>query len=198
MHARPAALLLVATVTGALLLSGCSGSPADPAAVGSSQGAVARRLGGPVPVRHAAPTRPMDRLERPVAARLAREVAHLGLRLDYLDCPHWNGRLPGTMTCRAYLDGLVGQVRVRLAATVAGRAVEFDARMTSGVIATRTLEETLWDQGWTRAACGSVPAYPARPGTRIICRVTRDAATRYVVATVTSRAGAVAIADYPR
>ena len=48
----------------------------------------------------------MNRLERPVAVRLARQVARQGLTLEYLDCPRWDGVVPSRMSCRGYLDGL--------------------------------------------------------------------------------------------
>jgi hypothetical protein len=101
------------------------------------------------------------------------------------------------MTCRGYLDGLVGAVRLDLRAAVHGRAVDFDARLEQGVVATRVLERTLRDLGWSGSDCGAAAAYPARVGAEIVCRVVRTGASRYVVATVTDRAGAVAIADYP-
>jgi hypothetical protein len=66
------------------------------------------------------------------------------------------------------------------------------------VIATRNLEATLRDQGWTVADCGDVMAYPARAGDTIVCRVQRPGDERFLVATITDRTGAVTIAGYPR
>jgi hypothetical protein len=138
----------------------------------------------------------MDRLERPVHERLASQIVGQGLTLQYLDCPRWDGEVPSRMTCRGYVDGVVARVSVHLRAAVAGKAVGFDAKLLDGVIATRNLERTLHQQGWQRPDCGSIAAYPARVGSRIVCRVRRQAVEKYVVATVSSTAGAVMIADY--
>jgi hypothetical protein len=100
------------------------------------------------------------------------------------------------MTCRGYVDGLVARVAVRLDAAVRGKAVSFDAWLLDGLIATRKLEGTLRRRGWTHADCGRAPAYPARVGSRIVCRVTRPGEQKYVVATVSDSQGAVMIADY--
>ncbi len=139
----------------------------------------------------------MDALERPVAERLARQIAGEDLTLGYLDCPHWDGTVPSAMTCQGYVEGLVTQVQVHLLAA-RGRRILFDARLGTGVVATRRLEDTLRSGGWTAADCGDVAAYPARVGTRIVCRVRRDTDVNYVVATVRSHAGRVTIADYER
>jgi hypothetical protein len=138
----------------------------------------------------------MDRLERPVARRLSQQVARQGLTLTYLDCPSWDGAVPSAMRCRGYVDGLVADVHLELWAAVHGGAVGFDARLEPGVIATRNLEDILRDQGWTGADCGTAAAYPARVGSTITCRVTRRGESRYVVARVEDRAGAVTITDY--
>jgi hypothetical protein len=135
----------------------------------------------------------MNSLERPVAERLAQQIASDGLTLEHLDCPRWDRRLPDRMICTGYVDGLVAHVRVDLAASKQG-GVSFGARMTDGVVATRKLERTLLRQGWTGPDCGEVAAYPARLGSRIRCRVTRSGRPRYVVATVDDRAGGVRIA----
>lgn len=179
-------------------LGGCSdGRTADDAAPTSSSTAVPV-LGGDVPERHAPPRRAMDRLEKPVAEQLARQIAGEGLTLAYLDCPRWDGEIPDRMTCRAYVDGLVAQARVLLKAAAPGRAVSFDAWLADGLIATDTLEGTLRRHGWQRVDCGDVTAYPAEVGTTVVCRVQRGATgrKRYVVATATDRRGAVTIADY--
>jgi hypothetical protein len=140
----------------------------------------------------------MDRLERPVAARLAHQVAGQGLHLAYLDCPAWDGSLPRSMRCRGSVDGLVATVRLRLWRAVAGahQEVDFDARLAGGVVVTERLERTLRGHGWVEADCGRVPAYPARAGTRIVCKVARAGTPSYVVATVRGRGGMVTIAGY--
>lgn len=199
---RSGAVLIVVVLAG--LLAGCT-SPSRPASDPPSRAPASSptgtptgpppTLGGPTPVRHHVPKRAMNRLERPVAVRLAVQVAREGLTLTYLACPPWTGRVPRTMTCHGYVDGLVVPVRVVLEAAVAGRAVRFDARLGSGVLATRKLEATLRRPGTTAAYCGRTPAYPTRVGTRIVCRVVRSGRTHYVAATVTSRAGEVRITD---
>jgi hypothetical protein len=138
----------------------------------------------------------MDRLEQPVAERLAGQVRQQGLTLSYLDCPRWDRSVPARMSCTAYVDGLVARVQVHLRAVVEGRAVGFDAELVEGVIATRRLEQTLRRQGARTSDCGAAPAYPAVVGARIVCRVTRGQRTDYVVATVTDRAGEVSITGY--
>jgi hypothetical protein len=196
-----AAVPVGTALAGVLLLAGCTpGVPDASAGRTRSPGsqASAPALGGDPSPASTPPRRAMDRLERPVAERLARQVTDEGLTLTYLDCPHWDGTVPAAMTCRGYLDGVVGLVRVDLHAAVRGRAVGFRARLTRGVIATRVLERTLRDQGAERADCGRTVAYPARVGARITCRVTRGGADRYVVATVADRSGAVTIADDAR
>jgi hypothetical protein len=136
----------------------------------------------------------MDPLERPLAEQLARHIAREGLSLGYLDCPRWGGTVPSRMTCRGYVDGLLVAVRVRL--TAAGKDISYDARLAGGLVATRALERRLRDDGWVHVDCGDVAAYPARVGTRIVCQVQRGSRTTYLVATVSSPAGAVMIADY--
>jgi hypothetical protein len=136
----------------------------------------------------------MDRLERPVADRLRRQVAGQGLTLAYLDCPAWDGSVPSRMRCRGYLDGVVAGVQVVVRA--AGAGIDFDAWLDGGLVATARLEDTLRADGWTEADCGGRPAYPARVGSRIVCRVSREGADSYVVATVRSRSGRVLIAGY--
>jgi hypothetical protein len=188
--AAPALALLLA-------LAGCAGDRSDqPRSSTSSSAAPTPALGGPPVVRATPPDHEMDRLERPVAVQLARQVAREGLTLQYLDCPRWDGRVPSRMSCRAFVDGLRTEVDVVFTRAVQGKAVGFDASLARGVIATRNLERTLRRQGWSEADCGDVPAYPARPGSRIVCRVTRTGSSEYVVATVRDHAGAVTIAGY--
>lgn len=195
MRSRLDLLPLVVTVAvGAVLLAGCTHAPA--AAPEASMTTRAPAVGGRMPPPHSAPTTAMNPLERQVEERLAAQVARQGLTLRYLDCPRWDGTVPRRMTCRAYVDGLVARVGVRLEATVHGKAVGFDAWLLDGLIATRKLEATLRHRGWTRADCGPLPAYPARVGSRIVCRVTRPGEQKYVVATVSDSQGAVMIADY--
>lgn len=187
--------LLVLAAAASALLTGCHDQAAPrPAAAPSSQ--VTPALGGRLAAAHRPPDRPMNRLERPVHARLAAQVAGQGLTLTYLACPHWDGSVPSRMTCTAYVDGVLARVAVHLTAAVQGKAVSFDANLLDGVIATRNLEATLRRQGWQRADCGDAPAYPATVGSRIVCHVTRPGGDRFVQATVTDRSGAVMIADY--
>ncbi len=192
---RVAGTLLALGLAG--LTTGCTGD-ADTPGAGASPARATPTLGGTTPRQHAVPDRPMDLLEKPVAARLAGEVADEGLSLDYLDCPHWDGTVPSRMRCTAYVDGLLAHVQVRLRAAVEGRAVGFDAWLEHGLVATRTLERTLAGQGWTDVDCGPVRAYPARVGARVVCHVRRAGRDRYVVATVTTRAGAVRISELDR
>ena len=194
MRARARVLPLVATAA-VLLTGGCSDSP-SPGSADPSPSAAPPAGGAPAPDHRAVPDHPMNRLERPLAARLTRQVRAQGLRVDYLDCPTWDGVVPSAMSCRAWVDGLRVRVRVLLRAAAPGKAVGFDARLGAGLVATHNLEDTLRRQGWTSADCGDVPAYPARVGTRIVCAVQRPGLQRYVVATVRSRAGAVMITDY--
>jgi hypothetical protein len=191
-----APLLLLVTA----LVSGCSAdAPAHSTpTAGAARGtpAATPTLGGATPQRRQPPRTAMNALERPVAQRLGAQIAGQGLTLQYLDCPHWDSRVPSRMTCQAYVDGLVASVLVRLRGVVAGKAVSFDAELGPGVVATRNLEQTLRAHGWTGADCGDVPAYPARVGDRIVCRVERPGVRRYVAATITGRSGAVTITDY--
>lgn len=195
MGTRVGAALLLPLLLGAVL-SGCNSDPSARPAPSPSPAATPTALGGPAPPRTSPPGRPMDGLERPVHDRLAAQVAGQGLTLTYLDCPRWNGTVPIRIVCKGYVDGLVARVAVHLRAAVEGKAVGFDARLLDGVIATRKLERTLRQQGWSRADCGDVPAYPAKVGSRIVCHVHRAGDDRYVVATVSDRSGAVMIADY--
>ena len=194
MRARAALVPLAGAAATILLVAGCSEAPEpDPPAAAPTR---TPSVGGAAPVRHRPPTAPMNRLERQVAERLAAEVTRQGLTLQYLDCARWDGSVPSRMTCRAFLNGIVGSVRVHLEAAVEGTAVGFDATLVDGVIATRRLEETLRAQRWSVADCGDVAAYPAEVGSRVVCRVARPGERRYVVATVTDRSGAVMITDY--
>ncbi len=183
-------LPLVVVLGAALLLCGCTD---DRPTRRSDAQPDTPRLGGRPPAHQESPTEAMNGLERPVAERLARQIAADGLTLEHLDCPRWDHVLPGRMTCTGYVDGLVARIRVDLSASRQGE-VRFGARMVDGMVATRKLERTLLRLGWTGPDCGQVAAYPARPGSRIRCRVTRSGRSRYVVATVDDRAGGVSIA----
>lgn len=182
----------------AVLTVGCSGSGGvtDRAASGSSSSArPAPRLGGPSFRPAPVPKRPMNGLERPIAARLAGEATGEGLRLDYLDCPRWDRAMPRRLTCVGYFDGVRAQVLVRLR-TMAGDAVGFDAEIGAGVIATRNLVERLRDHGYTHVDCGDRAAYRSVAGLRLVCAVVERGTRKYVVATVQNRSGAVAIHAY--
>jgi hypothetical protein len=130
-----------------------------------------------------------------VAQELSRRIAADGLTLEYLDCPDWDGAVPRRMRCRGYVDGLVAAVRVEVSAG-ANRSIVFGAWISGGVVSTRRLERTLRADGSSHPSCGRVPAYPARPGSRIVCRVTRAGRHQYLVATVTDRSGHVRITGY--
>ena len=195
MGTRVGTALLLPLLVGAAL-AGCDDAPAARPAASASPTATPPALGGPRPAETSPPSTPMDDLERPVHRRLAAQISGQGLTLTYLDCPRWDGTVPTRMVCKGYVDGLVARVAVHLRAAVEGKAVGFDARLLDGVIATRKLERTLQRQGWARADCGDVPAYPAKVGSRIVCHVHKSGDDRYVVATVSDRSGAVMIGDY--
>lgn len=182
---RVAPSLLPALVTLAAL-SGC--------ADGSEQARV-RDLGGPAPTPSAVPSEPMDRLEQPVADRLAPRLDQEGLTLEYVDCPVWSGDVPDDVRCEGYVDGVVGEVEVRLSRGVRG-VVQFDAWLDEGIVATSRLVTRLEREGWNAVDCGPTPAYPARAGLRITCRVHEGGTAAYVVATVTDRRGEVQIEEY--
>ena len=189
-------------VLGAVLLSllavaSCSSQPSANTAGSATRSAAAPHphLGGPPVPTHRPPSGRMDALERPVAAQLARQVRRQGLTLDYLHCPPWHGHRSEDLTCTAYVDGVVGHVDLRLHRGAAG-AVDFQATMLGGVISTHNLVERLQRAGYSAVDCGSRPAYPADPGTRLVCSVQRHGHQKYVVATVVNRSGAVDIADY--
>jgi len=137
----------------------------------------------------------MDDLEKPVAGQLSGQVARQGLKLEYLDCPPWDQKVPRTLSCRGYFDGVPAVVRVRLTAGAGGQ-VSFSAALQDGLIATRNLVRTLQHQGYDAVDCGDVPAYPAVVGSTLNCEVTKAGRTKYVVATVVNRGGRVTIADY--
>jgi hypothetical protein len=137
----------------------------------------------------------MDQLESSVAERLRPQLTDDALTLEHVACPTWNGAVPAHLRCQGYVDGVVGAVEVDLAAA-AGEAVEFDAELVHGVVATSRLVDRLEQEGYRGVRCGETVAYPARPGLQIVCRVHEQGETAHVVATVTDRSGAVRIEDY--
>jgi hypothetical protein len=137
----------------------------------------------------------MDELEKPIAVRLSGEVRGQGLTLDYLDCPDWGGEAPERLTCKGFFDGVTAHVLVRLTQAPGG-AVNFDATLQNGVIATRKLVDKLSGEGYTNVDCGNTRAYPTRVGTRLVCSVRDHGEHGYVVARVTDKSGDVAISDY--
>lgn len=155
----------------------------------------APRLGAQDPPTSAAPETPMNDLEEPVHTRLAPRLEDDGLTLEYVDCPRWSGTVPAVLECKAYVDGVVGEVEVELSKGPGGR-VEFDAWLDHGVVATTRLVERLESEGYTDVDCGSTAAYAARLGTRIVCSVREGDDASHVVATVTDRVGHVQIEDY--
>lgn len=178
----------VATLVLLGIVGGCTGGTGE--AAGEPP-----RLGGPRPTPSAAPAEPMDHLEQPVADRLAVQVRDEGLTLEHVSCPSWGGAVPAQLECAGYVDGVVADVRVELTPG-AGGEVEFDAWLDAGVVATAKLVDRLEREGFAGVRCGDVPAYPARVGLRLVCRVRDDAGTSYVVATVTDVDGSVEIEDY--
>ena len=153
------------------------------------------RLGGPSQAPSAAPKEPMDRLETAVTQRLNTRLGDDGLRLQHVECPHWDGTVPRRLQCEGYVDGVVGEVGVELTSGEDGR-IEFDAELAAGVVATTRLVDRLDHEGYADVRCGKDAAYPAEPGLRIVCRARRGGETVHVVATVTDHQGAVKIEDY--
>ena len=192
---------LCAVSLGLLLITGCSGNDARVAVSGTPSTAVSPReapsprLGG-APVRSAQPPpTPLDELEQPIASHLAGEVHSQGLTLDYLDCPDWDGEAPEQLTCHGFFDGVTAAVRVRLTESPGG-AVDFDATLQNGVIATQKLVRRLTREGYTHVDCGGTPAYPSQVGRRLVCSVRDGGRQKLVVAKITDRSGAVDITDY--
>jgi hypothetical protein len=152
-------------------------------------------LGAPAPPSATPPAQPMDHVEEPVAARLAPSLEDENLTLEYVDCPRWDGTLPADLVCKGYVDGVVGEVDVELTEGRKGH-VEFDAWLDHGVVATARLVRRLEDEGYTDVDCGPLPAYPAEPGLRIVCRGHAEGEPEHVVATVVDHDGSVRIEDY--
>jgi hypothetical protein len=181
----PAVVVAVVAVVAVLMLAGCTPAappPEEPVA------------GGATPTAQAPPAAPMDAVERPVAGVLAARVRDDGLTLEHLSCPSWRGRLPAELGCTGWFDGVEGSVTVRLRA---GRhhSVVYDARLTSGVVATHLVVERLRAEGYVDVDCGTVAAYPAEVGEELVCLVTLDGEHGHVVATVTDPDGSVAISE---
>lgn len=177
---------VLAAVLLPLLVAACGPATDEPVDVPSLA------LGGPSSAPANPPPGGMDGLERPVAARLSDRLHEEGLTLEHVECPPWHGRVPARMACDAYVDGVVGEVRVALSRGAGG--VEFDARMVSGVVSTARLVDRLVAAGWEDVDCGPAAAYQAVVGSQIVCVVHRGAAASHVVATVTDRRGEVSVA----
>ena len=137
----------------------------------------------------------MDAMEKPIADRLALQVAPQGLHVDYLDCPDWNGKVPAHLNCQGWFDGVRGTVRVTLERDKGG-TVAFDAELEDGVIATKKLVRELAAKGYADIDCGQAPAYPTDIGSTITCAVTDKGMRKHVVATITDGHGGVTIADF--
>lgn len=194
---------IVGVMAAGLLLVGCSGgdsesdNPGDsssPATGSASEGEPRPTLGRTAGTPTDPPARPMARLENAVAVRLRAQVAGQGLRLDYLDCPKWDGMAPQQLICKGYLNGVTADVRVRLTRTTT--SVNFDARLQDPVLATANVERRLREDGYTAIDCGKKPAYPAVVGSEVVCKVSKDGAQKYVVATVLEGSRTVQISDY--
>jgi hypothetical protein len=182
---RGASLLLLG------LLAACGDDPGDSAGPSRTEPS----LGAPAPSSATPPPEPMDHVEEPVATRLAPSLEHENLTLEYVDCPRWDGVLPANLVCKGYVDGVVGEVDVELTEGRNGH-VEFDAWLDHGVVATTRLVRRLEDEGYTDVDCGPLPAYPAEPGLRIVCRGRAEGEAAHVVATVVDHDGSVRIEDY--
>jgi hypothetical protein len=192
----PTLLVLLAAFT---FGAGCSAGTENPSEqlprASSGPASPPPTLGGDVGSVVEPPEAPMDGLERPIAARLSSQVDDQGLTMEYLDCPDWNGKLPRTLACAGYFEGVTADVLVHLTRSASGD-ISFDAELRGGVLATSNLVTRLRSEGFTRVDCGDRAAYPTVVGSQLICSVTRRGAQKYVVATVTDRSGAVAIDDY--
>lgn len=181
------AVVAAVAILGALL-TGC-GDDAPSADPGPP------RLGGPRSPSAAPPSEPMNVLEEAVQDRLNTRLTDDRLRLEHVDCPRWDHRVPARLRCEGYVEGVVGKVVVELTGRKADR-VEFDAELEAGVVATARLVDRLAAAGYHRVDCGPTTAYPARHGLRIVCRVQQNGERSHVVATVSDRTGRVRIEDY--
>ena len=166
--------------------TGCSDDSTDPKADPP-------KLGGVSPTS-VAPDGRMSDLEKQVARRLDREVAHHALDLDFLRCPPWDGSLPATLTCEGWFNSVPGTVEVTLHRGHDGE-VAFDASLSGGVVATAMLVADLESRGYADVDCGQVSAYPTDVGSAITCAVTSKGARRYLVATIVDEHGGVTLSD---
>ncbi len=187
--------ILCAALLAPVVVGGCQGSAPQPGASGTASSVQPPRLGGPQLRPAPTPHKPMSRLERPIASRLARKAAEEGLTLGYLSCPRWDGGMPKRLRCTGWFDGVKAPVLVQIS-TVVGGSVTFDARIGHGVVATQNLVGLLRGRGYTGVDCGHQAAYPSRAGLRLVCAVHRHGTRSYVVAVVRDATGAVAIHDY--
>lgn len=187
---RALTCLLLVLATGCT--SGTTGSAPDPSSTLTPSSTP--RVGGAT-TRAPHPGRPMSRMERYIAGKLASKVVDEGLDLEYLDCPTWGRRMPHTINCEGFFNGVVGEVEVRLDAT-AGGLVAYDAKLTNGVISTRKLVERLEADGYRQVNCGDAPAYPADVGSEVVCSVDKVGDRVFVVARVSDLSGGVLIREY--
>ncbi|MGH3509694.1 MAG: hypothetical protein ACRDPI_05615 [Nocardioidaceae bacterium] len=171
------------------LMAGCAACASSP------MGRSTPHVGGPVFLHVAAPHRPMNALERPIAQRLAGWARAQGLHVDGVWCPRWDHDMPEALTCQAWFDGVPANVRIRLD-RMRHRWVGYDARVVRGVVATARLEQRLRRSGYAHPDCGRTRAYPVRLGLKLVCKVHRNGHASYVVATVVSRGGAVSVRGY--
>lgn len=196
---------LGAVLLGLLTAAGCAGSGsgshdgAARTAASSSPSPPAPsagpRLGGAPATPQSPPATPMDELEKPIAAQLAKQVQGQGLTLDYLRCPSWDGRTPERLTCKGYFDGVTAPVEVTLTTASSG-AVEFDASLRRRIISVPTLVRRLRADGYTKVDCGDRRAYPSTVGSQLVCSVRRHGHHELVRATVTGPGGSVRITRY--
>ncbi len=194
-----------AVLAGVLMFAACSGhgdegagtdrvddrpSPATPSPSEEPSPTPGGTLGTPAKV----PAKKMDKLEKPIASQLEKRITGNGLSLDYLDCPEWDGKAPQELTCKGYVSGVQGNVRVRLTRTAT--SVNFDAELQDGVLATSNLVRQLKTAGYAEVDCGDKPAYPTVVGSELVCAVGKGGNAKYVVATVLDESGMVEIKDY--
>ena len=173
-----------------ILASGCADSSEPAARPQSSPTALGGEAGPP----SAPPAQPMNRVERAIADKLSGELSAQRLAIEYLDCPRFTEERSTTLTCHAFVEGVVAEVGVRLRGT--RQSLEFDARLGTGLLATENLVNRLANEGYRRVECGDRAVYPTVVGNQIVYSVTDDGRQRYVVATVTTNSGEVEISDY--
>lgn len=184
------ALMLAALCVGLVLPAGCDGSETPPPQARRTPA----HLGGANHDRATPPAAPMTALEQAITRRLSHELSGQQIALDYLDCPRTAAASPTRMICQGYSAGVLADVHVALHGRPPG--VSFDARLGTGVLATANLVDRLESAGYHDVDCGDRAAYPTVVGDRIVCSVSRHGRHRYVVATVTTSDGEVAISDF--